>query len=321
VRTVRLTIPGVTYHLISRFVDQRWYFQSGEERRHYLQLLGASLRDSDWKCVSYALMSSHLHLGMVAGSSALESWARRAHAPFASWINFRHDRIGPVFVRGPKDYGVPPNAVGSMIAYIHNNPVRAGVVERASDSDWTSHNAYLGRAPCPDWLDVDRGLALSDLTATEFDEWVRSEPDDPSRAELRGFRRAMPRGQLVLATPMASDPVVVPIMMRPRAHLRVDPRWIVQQTAAVVGVDIYELGSRNRKPHVVGARRVAARVAAAFGVAVVDIAAAMGMSGSAVTMMSRKPLTEEQARFRDLVVERIETLTGIAIEVRPSRGA
>ena len=42
-----------------------------------------------------------------------------------------------------------------LIRYVHNNPVRAGVVERASESDWSSHRAYLGLAPTPDWLATD----------------------------------------------------------------------------------------------------------------------------------------------------------------------
>jgi hypothetical protein len=39
-----------------------------------------------------------------------------------------------------------------LIRYVHNNPVRAGVVARASESGWSSHRAYLGLASCPSWL-------------------------------------------------------------------------------------------------------------------------------------------------------------------------
>ncbi len=82
------------------------------------------------------------------------------HGPFAEWINERLERIGPVFMR-PKVHAVQPNGVGRLIAYIHRNPVRAGIVPHPSDSDWTSHRAYLRPDSAPPWLDVSKGLELS----------------------------------------------------------------------------------------------------------------------------------------------------------------
>jgi hypothetical protein len=42
-----------------------------------------------------------------------------------------------------------------LIRYVHNNPVRAGLVERASESGWSSHRAYLGLEACPPWLSTE----------------------------------------------------------------------------------------------------------------------------------------------------------------------
>ncbi len=313
-RTIRLIVPGITYHLISRFVDKRWFLQSEADRECYLTYLGRSLEATDWRCVSYALMSSHIHLGMIAGTASLETWAKRAHGPFASWINLRHDRIGPVFVRGPKDYAIDDARLPSLVAYHHNNPVRAGVVARASDSSWTSHNAYLGKCRPPAWLDVEHGLSIGNFRdAAGFDAWVDSLPEDPSRIDVGGVRRAARCGQIEFATPTGDG--ILPIVARPSAIVRPDPRLFVQITAGLLGVRNVDLIARTRVKDVVIARRVAVHAALAFGVAGSDIGAALGLSVSAVSRIRYRSLDQDSRKAMEDVITYVHT----QINTVPSR--
>ncbi len=140
-RPLRVTRPNTVYHLISRFVAREWFIKTDHDRQIYLQLLGRAPAATDWRCFSYAVMSSHIHLGLLSGEMPLVDWLRDAHSPFAEWINDRRDRIGAVFTRGPNLKEVREDGVGRVIAYIHRNPVRAGVVAAPRDSDWTSQRA------------------------------------------------------------------------------------------------------------------------------------------------------------------------------------
>src|SRR4051794_22965207 len=97
-RIPRRTIPDVTYHVISRFVDRAWFIASELERRTYLSFLGAALELSTWRCLAYAVMSNHIHLALVASDEPLANWIRKPHSAFADWMNRTHDRIGSVFV-------------------------------------------------------------------------------------------------------------------------------------------------------------------------------------------------------------------------------
>src|SRR5262245_33178796 len=141
-RQPRSIEPGNSYHLISRFVDREWFIRSTNERELYLKLLHNALAESDWRLLSYALMSNHVHHWAVAGSQPLGKWIRGVHAPFADAMNRAYGRIGCMFVRGPKAFPVSPEAAPHLLAYIHNNPVRAGLCEAAAGSAWTSHRAY-----------------------------------------------------------------------------------------------------------------------------------------------------------------------------------
>jgi putative transposase len=189
---------GSIYHLISRFVAKEWFIESDAERRVYLSLLGAELVRTDWRCFCFAVMSSHIHLGLVAGTSRLRSWLRPVHTVFANWLNERRDRIGAVFVRGPHVIDVRPDRVARLIDYVHLNPVRAGVVARPEESDWTSYRAYAGLAKQAGWLHVDRGLELAGFaTMAAFERWSASAATDRAEMDALGLlphgRRGRPR--------------------------------------------------------------------------------------------------------------------------------
>lgn len=186
-RPLQRIVPGTTYHLISRFVAREWFIQGDTERRQYMELFGRAIAGSDWTSLAFAVMSSHLHHAVIAGRDPLKSWLGEAHGPYAEWINRRHDRIGAVFVRGPKAIPVRSDGLARLVGYIHRNPVRARVVGRAAETDWTSHRAYVGPDSAPAWLDVRRGLDLMGFAdGAEFDRWVDATPI--TRAQLEDIR-------------------------------------------------------------------------------------------------------------------------------------
>ena len=279
---------GAVYHLISRFVDREWFIRDDDERRNYLRLLGRALSRTDWRCFSFAVMSNHIHLGAIAGRQPLDRWIRRVHSPFADSMNRAYGRIGPMFVRGPKGIHVPRSAVGSVIAYIHNNPVRAKLVERASASTWTSHRAYVGAEVAPPWLDVEAGIALAGSSdPAEFDRWVM----DPARAEFDVAHDA----ELEAGTPRANE-------QRP---FRPDAASIVAATACEVGITVSQLCSRRRTPVEVIARQVAVHCAECSGVTGADIARALGLTQQAASFIRCRGVGSEAFEIGTRVLRRL----------------
>ena len=284
--------PGRVYHLISRFVDRDWFIQTDQERRNYLELLGRALTSSDWQCLAYAIMSNHLHLATVAGADLLDSWIRRVHAPFADMMNRAYNRIGAMFVRGPKALLVADDGVGSVIAYIHNNPVRAQVVKHASDSSWTSHRAYLGCAAIPRWLDVRAGIARSGFDdPIAFDQWVA----DPARAQFDELHDVALSGD----------------MFEPRRKrneaMTVDPGVLVSMTASELGISVAQLRSRRRGTIEVLGREAVALCAQRVGLSGVDIAHALGVSQQAISRVHRRGVGTNAIALCHRVLARIGT--------------
>jgi REP element-mobilizing transposase RayT len=294
-RVPRFIVHGLVYHLISRFVDRDWFITNERERSYYLDLFGRAIAKSDWRCIGYGVMSNHIHHSVVAGKQTLASWLRRAHSPFADFMNKEHDRIGPLFVRGPRALETAPQDVARLVAYIHNNPVRANVVASAAASTWTSHRAYLGLVKPPRWLDVDLGLRLCGFTdPLEFDRFVELHPSDPAREALeRGsieidqsalFREAVDRARERRVPPSA--------------------RAIVEATASELGMAPSVLCSRGRSRAQQFARAVAVLCARNLDVTGVAIAEALGITQPGACVALRRALEQPEVIDKSAVVTR-----------------
>jgi hypothetical protein len=160
-RYARFIRPGSLVHVISRYLNREFLVQHDEERAAYLEFLGQALDRSDWLMLSYGLMSSHNHWGAIAGLMPFSRLSLAVNSRFARWYNRRHGRLGPMFADRPKTLIVSPLKAAYLIGYQHNNPARAGVVPDATESTWTSHQAYLGLADAPPWLQVKLGLKIA----------------------------------------------------------------------------------------------------------------------------------------------------------------
>lgn len=285
-RRARLHIPGLVHHLIWRCLNREWLINSDEQRKRYLWWLGRALENSDWQCIAYAVMSNHVHIAAVAGEEPLARWSRRANTPFAIWMNKTTGRLGPFFSGRAADYALGPIAATSTIAYIHNNPVRAGLVGRARDSTWTSHRAYVGLSRAPRWLHVDEGLGRAFAVDVEtFERMVDGQPIPQSRPAHNEAALALTRsGQIVEATPLDAE---TPLMMRRFGRLRPSPGRLLLHAAAMLELDPAAIASRRRYPKLHDARVVIAHSGRALGLTGSDIADALGLSPQAISLMLR----------------------------------
>ncbi len=302
---VRDPIPGCVHHVIARFIDRDFLIPDDAAREHYLWLLARAMRESDWRCLAYAIMSSHIHLAMLAGPNPAERWLRRVHPPFAAWTNKRLERIGPVFAGSPAIWVVRPENELRLVAYLHNNPVRGGVVARARESTWTSHRVYLGLA-ASSCVDAAGALARFGVTADDIDgivdEAIGYKPVHDRVETVR--RAARKRGAIEVATPIRED-TVVPLVARPFAHFRPDPARLVEVVAEVTGVSAALLRSRERGRPVVAARALAVQCGRAAGLTISAVAAALGISAQRGSVLGLRALSRMEHLQAEVIQKQV----------------
>ncbi len=262
-RYARLEAPGAVHHLISRFVNEEYRLTGKAERDDYLARMPAALTRSDWSPLSYALMSTHVHWGMVAGDQPSASFVKPLHAGFAFSLNRLQERLGPVFADRHRSIVVDAELVAGLIAYIHNNPVRAGVVESPAESEWTSHRAYVGLERAPAWLDVERGLSLCGFDASPsgrlaFHDFVVRRGAEPRSTQFSATRVADVRARVRAAlgssvetswpalTREHSAAELVSALKGRELHWRGDPRSALGLVCAHYGIAPSQLATGRR---------------------------------------------------------------------------
>jgi hypothetical protein len=275
----RQIAPGSVQHIVSRFVDREFRFSVPGARDEYLRRAGRVLGRSDWRALAFGTMSSHVHWALRAGSQPSSAWVKPLHAGFAQWLNTTEHRLGPVFADRHRSLTFEGETVAVLVAYIHNNPVRAGVVSDPTASPWTSHRAYLGLEQPPSWLDVELGLWLCGFSATAagrqaFHRFVLARASESRSIELSGGdlqqRRTQARATLAspveLASPVVGQrdgalevrvPHVSPDGCSPRAHWVGSQDGVLTAVAKRTGVTSAQMRSRARTRNIVGARRLA----------------------------------------------------------------
>lgn len=276
-RAPRNCEAGGLVHVIARFVDGEYFLDSEEERRLFLARAGPLLMRSDWIVLGYALMSSHIHWVLWPGLHPFESIYQPLHTWFAGRINRRRERFGPVFAGRPRTLPILGTSAAALLAYVHNNPVRAGVVRRARQSTWTSHRAYAGIDRVPEWLAVGTGLRSSGYDADHkgrgsFDRFVDSLSHQSRQPELS-------------VAPVPHEPAFDAL----GEEVPEPVRTVVRLVAEAVGLSAEQLCTPSRKPPVVEARRLALLVwTRHLGGSTARMAAALRISSAAASYLLRK---------------------------------
>lgn len=304
----RQNVPGSIQHLISRVVNREFRIRGRTERSEYLRRSEAAMARTDWTPLGYAVMSNHVHWAHRAGMVGSAAFVRSLHSGYARWLNTHQARLGPVFADRHRSIVFPEEMAQALIAYIHNNPVRAGVVSDPVDSDWTSHRYYVGEATPPPWLDVERGLAVCGFDASPsgrlaFHELVVLRSREPRQPRLsgEGIQESRRRVRAVLRLPaeisdthvvsdaQSSFDILVPSPIR-RAAQRVAVRNLLEATAEVVDVAVAEMASTSRTRRTVRARRLALLVwTRVLNRPQGELAGALGITSSACSQLLGDP--------------------------------
>lgn len=156
-RPPRLEFSGAVYHVIARGNEQRDVFRDDSDRELYLRRLAHYQCRFRFRLYAYCLMTNHIHLALEMGQVPLSRVVLALHGSYAQAFNQRHHRVGHLFQGRYKALLVQKSAyLLALVRYIHENPVKAGIVREPRLFLWSSDRYYRGE-PAPYWLDT-RGL-------------------------------------------------------------------------------------------------------------------------------------------------------------------
>ena len=154
-RPLRVEYSGAVYHIINRGNAGENLYRSSRDREKFLSYLKKAAERFSIKVHTYCLMSNHFHILMETTHPNLSKSVQWINVSYAGYFNRKYNRNGHLFQGRFKSILVDADSYLKQLSrYIHLNPVRAGLVDRPADYDWSSYNSFVGKKIAPEWLET-----------------------------------------------------------------------------------------------------------------------------------------------------------------------
>ena len=129
-RRARIHFAGALYHVIARGNRGQKIFREDGDYRLYLKFL-KEYKDRFGCCLyAYALMPSHVHLLVETGATALSKVMQVLQFRYTRNFNIKYRKWGHLFQSRYKAILCERDSyLLELSAYLHLNPVRAGLVD------------------------------------------------------------------------------------------------------------------------------------------------------------------------------------------------
>lgn len=141
----RVVVAGEPHHVTHRGNLRADVFLSQAERECYIRLLSQCASAAGLEIWAWCLMTNHVHLLVVPrNKDSLRRGVGLAHQRYAAVINEQHGWTGHLWAN--RFYSTPLDTLHlwHAVKYVELNPVRAGLVGRAEDYEWSSARAHAG---------------------------------------------------------------------------------------------------------------------------------------------------------------------------------
>jgi len=159
-RPLRIEFPGALYHVTARGDRQEPIYEDDNDRKVFLDLLGKVIVEWNWICHVYCLMGNHYHLVVETPDGNLSKGMRQLNGVYTQLSNRRHQRVGHLFQGRYKAILVDRDEyLLELSRYVVLNPVRARLIKRVEEWQWSSYRSMVGKASDPSWLATDALLA------------------------------------------------------------------------------------------------------------------------------------------------------------------
>ena len=150
-RRPRIEIPGF-YHIINRGVEQRVVFKEPADYEHFEALMCSYLQSFGITLHNYCLMPNHYHLLIEITRENLSRFMRQLNMNYAIYFNKKYKRTGHLWQGRFKSWYVTDEAyLYTLMRYIEQNPLKAGMVKDLQAYPYSSYRYFLDkqhRPPC-----------------------------------------------------------------------------------------------------------------------------------------------------------------------------
>jgi len=144
----RVLCESGIYHTMLRGNERKDIFLYDKDKLHFVEGIFQKKKEIDFSIHVYCIMSNHVHLLLNTHSNNFSKIMRGIGVRYATFYNQKYERVSHVFQDRFKSEPIKnEQQLLTVLRYIHNNPVKAHLVDHPMDYQWSSFRAYVGKNP------------------------------------------------------------------------------------------------------------------------------------------------------------------------------
>jgi putative transposase len=281
-RKPRIEFEGAFYHIIVRGNQRQNIFLDEADRRHYLERLQRYKNKCGFLLYAYVLMSNHIHLLIETPNDPISRIMQMINFTYTQCFNRKYGKVGHLFQGRYKSYLCDKDSyLLSLVRYIHNNPVRAGLVKDAGAYEWSSHGDYLQRTK--GIVDTHKVLRLfserPDIARQKYEEFMTAgDEDDKSFSPYAAYEQQIVGGERFI------EEVEKRVERLEKRARKMPIRNLILAVEKETGIDLLEMVSRKRGERLRIARGILVSLAKEVGYNMMEL---QGILKRDISVLSR----------------------------------
>ena len=157
-----------------RGINQQQIFEDEEDNFRFLETLLKYKQQCKYEIYAYCLMGNHLHILLKEGEENLSLMLKRIGGSYVYWYNLKYHRSGHLFQDRFKSEPVENDShFLTVMRYIHQNPIKAGICKSVDGYKFSSYNEYINQAKL-----VDTDFCFEIIDREQFIEFNNQFNDD-----------------------------------------------------------------------------------------------------------------------------------------------
>lgn len=143
-RKIRQLSNSGIYHILIQGYNKTEVFRDACDKEFFIAALYNFAVQKDFKIYAYCIMNNHAHLVIWDSENTLSTLMKEITKKYAYYLNNKQSKTGKVFHDRFKSEPIEDTeSLLSLLAFIHNTPVKANIVTRPEKYPWSSYNSYL----------------------------------------------------------------------------------------------------------------------------------------------------------------------------------
>lgn len=175
-RQARIKGENSVYHIIQRGNERKSIFGSDDDKSRFLDTLKKMKEKYNFLIYAYCIMDNHVHLIINDNGNDISKLIKSINISYAFYYNYANKRCGHLFQdRFLSEMVIEDSYLLQVSKYIHNNPVKAKMVRKAMDYEWSSYKIYTGEMEdIHELVEVNKVLVLiSTIKSTAIKEYIK----------------------------------------------------------------------------------------------------------------------------------------------------